>query len=269
MAQTHLIVGAGNMGGALLSGWLDASIVAPRNIAILDPKPSGDAVYAIERGAKHLADIEEISDNVTTVLLAVKPQLFPQLRKKLADKIPESAVVISIMAGVSSRSLRAAFPKRDIIRAMPNTPASIGKGITAYVANPEVDANRMTAVEALLGTSGKVVSVESDDQINAVTAISGSGPAYIFHLCEALSQAAQSLGLPPHVAGELARETIIGSSALLDASERPPSELRQAVTSPGGTTQAALEVLMGNDGLSDLMRRTAQAALKRADELSG
>lgn len=268
MAQTYLIVGAGNMGGALLSGWLSSSLINARNLAILDPNPGVKAVYAIERGAKHLANLDDISRNTETVLLAVKPQLFPQIRRQLAKALNDDVLIISIMAGITTNALKDAFPDADIIRAMPNTPAAIGKGVTAYVADAELAPEKVEAVEALLGASGKVIRITSDEQINAVTAVSGSGPAYVFHLCEALAGAAQAVGLSPELASELARETIIGASALLEASDRSPTELREAVTSPGGTTQAALDVLMAADGQGQLMRRAVKAAVDRASDLS-
>lgn len=268
MAQTHLIIGAGNMGGALLSGWLSSSLINARNLTILDPNPGVEAVYAIERGATHLTDVNDLPRSIQTVLLAIKPQLFSQIRRQLAEALSDDVVIISIMAGVSTQALKDTFPQADIVRAMPNTPAAIGKGITAYVADKALEADKVDAIEALLGTSGKVIRIASDDEINAVTAVSGSGPAYVFHLCEALAKAGQSIGLPPDVAGDLARETIIGASALLEASDRSPTELREAVTSPGGTTQAALDVLMADDGQGQLMRRAVEAAAARASELS-
>jgi pyrroline-5-carboxylate reductase len=268
MAQTHLIIGAGNMGCALLSGWLSSSLINARNLAIFDPRPGVEAVYAIERGAKHLADFEGISRTTDIVLLAIKPQMFPQIRRQLAEVLNDEVLIVSIMAGISTTDLQTAFPSADIVRAMPNTPASIGKGVTAYVADKSLEPKTIEAVEALLGASGKVIRIDTDEQINAVTAVSGSGPAYVFHLCEALAGAAQSIGLPPEIAAELARETIIGASALLEASDRSPTELREAVTSPGGTTQAALDVLMDADGQGQLMRRAVKAAAERARDLS-
>lgn len=268
MAQTHLIIGAGSMGGALLSGWLRSSLINARNLVILDPNPGVEAVYAIERGGTHLTDINDLPRGIKTVLLAIKPQLFSQIRRQLAEALSGNVVIISIMAGVSTQTLKDTFPKADIIRAMPNTPASIGKGITAYVADTELKADKIDMIEALLGASGKVIRIDSDQEINAVTAVSGSGPAYVFHLCEALAKAGQSLGLPSAIAAELARETIIGASALLEASDLSPTELREAVTSPGGTTQAALDVLMAHDGQSQLMRLAVKAAAARARELS-
>lgn len=222
MAQTHLIVGAGNMGGALLSSWLSTSLISARNLAILDPNPGVEAVYAIERGAKHLTDLAGTPKSIDTVLLAVKPQMFPQMRRQLAEALDADILIISIIAGVTISALKSTFPGADIVRAMPNTPAAIGKGVTAYAADPDMDPAKIEAVEALLGASGAVIRIDTDAQINAVTAVSGSGPAYLFHLCEALTSAARSVGLPPDTAAILARETIIGASALLAASDRSP-----------------------------------------------
>lgn len=256
------------MGGALLSSWIDASILQPRNVAILDPSPGVDAVYTIERGAKHLSDSTEIARTVDTVLLAIKPQLFDGMKAEMAKAVPDGTLVISIMAGVSSQSLKAAFPDCQTIRAMPNTPVSVGRGMTAYLADEDTDTQTIETVEALFSASGDVARVVDDGQIDAVTAISGSGPAYVFHFVEALANAAQSLGIDPDMAMELARGTLTGAAALLEASENDAQELRDAVTSPGGTTQAGLDVLMAPDGLTQLMRATTRAANRRARELS-
>ncbi len=268
MALTHLIIGAGNMGGSLLSGWLRDGLVSRRNVAILDPRPGTEAVYAIERGAKHIRSADDIPKSVKVVLLAIKPQMFADLRGTIGERLPKGATLISIMAGITLADLQACAPQCEVIRAMPNTPASIGRGITGYVANEDVLPETLADAEALLGACGEVVRVETDALINAVTAISGSGPAYVFHLCEALASAGKAVGLAPETAAKLARQTVIGASALLDESESSPAALREAVTSPGGTTQAALDVLMGDDGMTQLMRRAAKAALERSRELS-
>ncbi len=268
MGQTHLIVGAGNMGGALLSSWLKSSLINPKNVAILDPSPGVEAVYAIERGAKHLGSVEDIPKNINTVLLSIKPQLFPEIRRQLVDVLNDDTLILSIMAGVSLKALDATFHKADVVRAMPNMPAAIGQGITAYVANATMDKTVIKRAEALLAASGKVIRVDTDDQINAVTAVSGSGPAYLFHLCETLANAGKAVGLSPETAAKLARETIIGASALMADSDKSPTDLREAVTSPGGTTQAALDVLMDNEGQEQLMRKAVKAAFERARELS-
>ena len=270
MAVTHLLIGAGKMGGALLNGWLEDGIVSPRKLAILDPSPGAQAVFAIERGAKHITRLQDIPKSVQTVLLAIKPQLFAEIGKDLGAALPVNTLIVSILAGTSLRRLDEAFDGRVVIRAMPNTPAAIGAGISAIYVDPNVAAEKIEAAEALLKPGGEVVRVDSEAALNAVTAVSGSGPAYVFHLVEALEAGARDLGLPKDVAAKLARQTVIGAAKLLDESDEQPETLRKNVTSPNGTTQAALDVLMGEDGgLSRMMILTARAAFARAKELSG
>jgi len=269
MAATHLLVGAGKMGGALLSGWLDTGLISPKKLAILDPSPGPQAVFAIERGAKHITKAQDIPKSAQTVLLAVKPQMFERLGPELGASLSPKAKIISILAGTSLRKLNSAFDGRLVIRSMPNTPAAIGAGISAIFADPALPAEIVDEVEALLKPGGEVVRVESEAALNAVTAISGSGPAYVFHLVEALEVGALALDLPEEVATKLARQTIIGAAKLLEASEDGPDVLRKNVTSPNGTTQAALDVLMGEDGgLSKMMIATVRAAFARAKELA-
>jgi len=269
MAATHLLIGAGKMGGALLSGWLDSGLVTPRKLAILDPNPGPQAVFAIERGAKHIVSAKDIPKSVQTVLLAIKPQMFESLGPELGGDLSPKAKIISILAGTSLRKLNSAFDGRIVVRAMPNTPAAIGAGISAIFADPALSAETLDEVEALLKPGGDVVRVDSEAALNAVTAVSGSGPAYVFHLVEALEAGAHALDLPDDVATKLARQTIIGAAKLLEASEDNPETLRKNVTSPNGTTQAALDVLMGEDGgLSKMMIATVRAAFARAKELA-
>ncbi len=270
MAVTHLLIGAGKMGGALLSGWLEDGIVSPRKLAILDPSPSSQAVFAIERGAKHITRFQDIPKSVQTVLLAIKPQLFAQVGTELGAALPVNAMIISILAGTSLRRLDEAFDGRVVIRGMPNTPAAIGAGISAIYADPNVAPEKIEEAANLLRPGGEVVNVDSEAALNAVTAVSGSGPAYVFHLVEALEAGARDLGLPEEVAAKLARQTVVGAAKLLDSTDESPETLRKNVTSPNGTTQAALDVLMGEDGgLSRMMITTVRAAFARAKELSG
>ncbi len=270
MAGTHLLVGAGKMGGALLSGWLESGLVAPRKLVILDPSPGPQAIFAIERGAKHITTAQDIPTSVKTVLLAIKPQMFERLGPEIATSLSPKATIISILAGTSLRSLNAVLEDRIVVRTMPNTPASIGAGVSAIFADPALSKATLAEAEALLKPGGEVVYVSSEAELNAVTAVSGSGPAYVFHLVEALEVGAIDLGLPADVAAKLARETIIGAAKLLEATHEGPDVLRKNVTSPNGTTQAALDVLMGEDGgLSKMMIATVRAAFARAKELAG
>ena len=269
MAVTHLLVGAGKMGGALLSGWLASGVVAPRKLAILDPNPGPKAIFAIERGAKHIVSVSDIPKSVETVLLAIKPQTFNDMAPDLAAALPPHTMIISILAGTSLNQLNRAFGGRIVIRAMPNTPASIGAGISAIYVDPNLPEEKIEETEALLKPGGKVVRVDSEAALNAVTAVSGSGPAYVFHLVEALEAGALALDLPADVAAKLARETIIGSAKLLSESNESPETLRKNVTSPNGTTEAALDVLMGEDGgLSKMIIATVRAAFARAKQLA-
>lgn len=269
MAASHLLVGAGKMGGALLNGWLESGLVTPRKLVILDPTPGPQAIFAIERGAKHITKAQDIPKSVQTVLLAIKPQMFDRLGPELAACLSPKAVITSILAGTNLRTLNDAFEGRYVVRAMPNTPAAIGAGISAIYADPALPAATLDDVEALLRPGGEVVRVDSEAALNAVTAISGSGPAYVFHLVEAMEAGAIALDLPPDVASKLARETVIGAAKLLEASEDGPDVLRKNVTSPNGTTQAALDVLMGEDGgLSKMMITTVRAAFARAKDLA-
>ena len=179
-----------------------------------------------------------------------------------------NTLIISILAGTSLASLQDTFKAQSLIRAMPNTPAAIGKGITAYTKGPNVSEAQTKMTETLLAAGGKVHHVPNEHLIDVVTAVSGSGPAYIFHMAEALEAAAIKIGLPEALAPDFARQTIIGAAGLLESSDDTSAQLRQNVTSPNGTTQAALDVLMGMEGLPPLMRDTVQAALRRAKELA-
>ncbi len=266
--HTHLIVGAGKMGGALLSGWLSFGTIKADDLIILDPEPGKAASQAIDTGALHLKKPSKKISAVKYMLLAIKPQSFNQLAADIENFLPVDTTVISVLAGTSLNTLQSAFPKRKIIRAMPNTPAAIGQGITAYTKGPNVSDEQVKMTEALLSSAGKVHHVANEHLIDVVTAISGSGPAYIFHMVEALEAAALQIGLPEDLAPIFARQTVIGAAALLDQTETSAKELRQNVTSPNGTTAAALDVLMDINGLAPLIRETAQAALKRAKDLA-
>ena len=268
MAITHLIIGAGKMGGSLLSGWLEAGIIKPKSLAILDPNPAEQAQAAIKKGALHITQPSDIPASVKTVLLGIKPQMVNTIGNQIAPHIPQGALIISILAGTSLNKLEDVFSDCPIVRAMPNTPAAIGAGITAITGKSGLDEAHLKTAETLLAASGAVHRVETEALINAVTAVSGSGPAYIFHLCEAMEVAGLKVGLDESLAPEFARQTIIGAAKLLEQSDLPPSQLRKNVTSPNGTTQAALDELMDVNGLTPLMIKTVRAAFNRAKELA-
>ena len=254
------LVGAGRMGGALLEGWIAAG-TAPSDISVVDPKPGSSALMVIDQGARHGPDTLAHAE---TVLLAVKPQVFAEVWDDMAERVTPGTLIISIMAGVTCATLSRAFPGCPVIRAMPNTPASVGAGVTGLYAGEDASEADVAEAERRLGVTGAVVRVYEERDIDRVTSVSGSGPAYVFHLAEALAEAGEAVGLSADVAAQLACETIIGAAELLK-SDGDAAALRRAVTSPNGTTQAALEVLMPE--LPNLMRRTVQAAFDRAEEL--
>ena len=267
LSGSLLLVGAGKMGGAMLDGWI-ARGLAPKRIAIIEPQP-GKAVKALTRRGLTL-NPKSKPVAATAIVIAVKPQTAPAALPPLAAHVGKSTLVLSIMAGRTIGFLQKALPPGTaIVRAMPNTPASIGRGISVAVANPEVSARQRKLASDLLAAIGKVEWVADEALIDAVTALSGSGPAYVFLLAEAMTEAGIAAGLPTPLAARLARETVAGSGELLHRSELDAATLRQNVTSPGGTTAAALEVLMGPGGFDDLLTKAIAAATKRSRELAG
>ena len=270
---THALIGAGHMGGALLNGWISATGTArldPQQILVIDPSPGEAATDAFKLGTKFAKSLTKGSaSGLKICLLAIKPQLFSEVGPDLAKVLPRDALIVSIMAGISIDELTDVFAPRPIIRCMPNTPGAIGQGITAYMTGPDVSAAHINMAEQRLHAAGEVVRVNTERQIDMVTALSGSGPAYVFYLTEAMAAAGIQLGLPENLATALARQTVIGSGAMLAASPETAADLRKAVTSPRGTTEAALEVLMADDGLVKLMNKAIKEAYNRSRELGG
>lgn len=245
------------MGSALYSGWKDNPDYA---ISILDP--SADGAY-------HSPE-EIVNTNFNIIILAVKPQIMDEVCNSMKAANINSSLYISIAAGKPLKFLENIFGNHiAIIRTMPNTPAMIGQGMTVGIANGNTTKDYIAIAESLLKVSGEFEWIMDENLMDAVTAVSGSGPAYIFLLIEELAKAGTAAGLTEDLAMKLARQTVIGSAALAaDQSDIPASTLRQNVTSPGGTTEAALKILMAEDGLSDLMSRAVQAAVKRSRELA-
>ena len=268
-----LLVGAGRMGGALLQGWVKKDI-GP--ITVVDPVQSDlwntvlEAKGVVNKpGVYFYNDLARVGrhEPFKVCVVATKPQTLKHDASSLAPFARRGTLMISIAAGIHSETLRRAWGNdAHIIRAMPNTPGAIGYGITGLYALPEVTKDERKFAGKLLGTLGKIVWVKNEDDIDIVTAISGSGPAYLFLVAEALIEAAVDEGLPPAIAEKLARATILGAGALLRADKSPAKVLREAVTSPGGTTAAAIEVLESGN-LPTLMKRAVHAARKRAEEL--
>lgn len=262
-----VLVGAGKMGGALLEGWLRFGL-DPKRVAVLEPQPAPQISNLAVDGVKINPDPRTLTD-VTALVVAIKPQIAAEALPPLAPMIGASTVLVSIMAGRTLDSIASALNKPcALVRAMPNTPAAIARGITVAVPRGANPAQRDLA-DRLLAATGSVEWTDDEALMDAVTAVSGSGPAYVFLLAEALAEAGVAAGLPQTLAAKLARETVAGSGELLHRSDLDAAVLRQNVTSPGGTTAAALEVLMGKNSLSALMTEAVAAATKRSRELAG
>ena len=268
LPSSLILVGAGKMGGSMLEGWLKVGM-KPAGVTVIDPHPSDEMTrFCAQRGIA-LNPAKPLAPDV--LVLAVKPQMLDEAAAPLNALLGPGTLIISILAGKAIGNLRSRLPSAAaIVRAMPNLPASIGRGATGAAASPEVGEEQRLMADALLSSNGIVEWLDSEDLIDAVTALSGSGPAYVFHLVECLAEAGAAAGLPPDLAQRLARATVTGAGELLFQSDLPPATLRQNVTSPGGTTAAALEVLMSEEqGLKALMREAVAAAKRRAGELSG
>ena len=269
MPERLLLIGAGKMGSAMLEGWLRAGLDA-RRVFVIEPYPS-EALLALTQRGVTLLQAEDAVPACDVVLLAVKPQSLDGVAAALAKAVQPQTLLISVLAGKTIANLMARAPlARVIVRAMPNTPASVGRAITGCAASTHVNAAQRAMATDLLGAIGQVVWVANEDLIDAVTAVSGSGPAYVFHMVEAMAAAGVEAGLPADIAMQLARATVEGAGELLYREPAiPAATLRQNVTSPGGTTAAALEVLMADDGLTPLLTRAVMAAKRRGGALSG
>jgi pyrroline-5-carboxylate reductase len=260
---TLALAGAGKMGGAMLTGWL-AGGLDPKRVVVLEPFPSDDIKALAAKGVRLNPNDPGPAD---TLMVAVKPQTFREAGPALKKLVGSNTLVVSIMAGTTIAALEEVCGGM-VVRAMPNTPAAIGRGITVAVAAKNVSAAQRGTADALLRATGAVEWVDDESLMDAVTAVSGSGPAYVFLLAEELARAGVEAGLPADLATKLARETVAGSGELLHRSDLPSATLRQNVTSPGGTTAAALEVLMGQDGMQPLMIRAIAAATQRSKDLA-
>jgi pyrroline-5-carboxylate reductase len=262
---TVALAGAGKMGGAMLTGWL-AGGLDPRRVVVLEPQPSPEITALAAQGIR-LNPTPQATGEVDTLVVAVKPQSFRAAGATLKPFAGASTLVVSIMAGQPIAAIEAVCGG-SVVRAMPNTPAAIGRGITVAVAAKDVTAAQRALADALLRATGPVEWVDQESLMDAVTAVSGSGPAYVFLLAEELARAGVAAGLPAELAARLARETVAGSGELLHRSESSPATLRQNVTSPGGTTAAALDVLMSPTGLQPLLTRAVAAATQRSKDLA-
>ncbi len=258
-----VMLGCGKMGSAMLAGWLRTGL-PPKSVYVIDPNPSE---WLRSQGV-HIG--AALPDNPAIAIIAVKPQMMAEALPDVGVLGNGQTLVISVAAGTPIATFaRVLGDQTPIVRAMPNTPAAIGRGITALIGNAHVKPDAMDLAEALLLSVGQCVRLEDEGQMDAVTAVSGSGPAYVFHLIEALAAAGQAQGLPADMAMDLAKATVGGAGELAETADEDPTQLRVNVTSPNGTTQAALEVLMDDQtGFHSLLRRAVAAAADRSKELA-
>jgi pyrroline-5-carboxylate reductase len=263
MITPILMLGAGRMGGAMIEGWLAAGAFEASDLMIRDPQP-GPAALAAERAGALLNPPEKELARARTVVLAVKPQLWRDAAAEVAPWLGSGAVIVSIAAGVKSPDISQEFGGRCAARVMPTTAAAIGQGTASLYAD---DPAALARAHALFEPLGAVVDLNDEGLMHAATAVSGSAPAYLYAFIEALEAAGAAAGLPERDARRLARSTLSGAAALLARSGEEPGELRRQVTSPGGTTEAALGVLLGESGLPPLLRQAVAAAVRRSKEL--
>lgn len=259
-----LLLGAGRMGGALIDGWTRAGAFGASELIICDPRPGPEAEMASERGAA--LNPEDVAlAGAPTVLLAVKPQVWREAAARYAPLLHQEAVIVSILVGVRAADLSAGFGGRRVVRVMPTTGVAIGKGVASIVAEDE---QARGVAHALFDPVAVTADLDSEALMDAASAVSGSAPAYVYAVVEALEAAGRAHGLSEETSRTLVRATLHSASALLEQSGEEPAELRRQVTSPGGTTQAALGVLTGDGGLEPLFERAVAAAIARAGELA-
>ena len=266
-----LLAGAGKMGGAMLTGWLASGLPAAK-VVVQDPGPPPEiAALLAQHGIASHPSVEGLLDREPAVMLmAVKPQIMDDVFPPLAKLAGKSTLVLSVAAGRTMAGFEAHLPEGTaVVRSIPNTPAAIGRGITVCVANAHVTAEQRAICDQLLASIGEVGWVDDEDLIDVATAVSGSGPAYVFLLAECLAAAGVEAGLTPELAARLANATVSGAGELIRQSDDTPATLRENVTSPNGTTYAALQVLMSDTGMAPLMSRAVAAAAARSRELAG
>jgi pyrroline-5-carboxylate reductase len=265
-ATPILLLGAGRMGGALIEGWLKAGAFKASDLLIRDPFARESAEAALKAGAT-LANGDADLSGASTVLLAVKPQIWKDVAAEVSERLAPDAVIVSIAAGVNSGDISRAFGGRRVARVMPTTAVSIRKGVASVACH---DDEALARAHALFDPVATTVDLPDEAMIHAATGISGSAPAYFYAFVEALEAAGIDVGLPPRASRSLARATMAGAAALMEATGSDPADLRRDVTSPQGTTAAALEVLMGEEhGLGQLLREAVKACVRRSEELGG
>lgn len=270
IAGPLLLVGCGKMGTALLRGWIDHGL-GKDDVIVVEPAAEAQQSIGAALGVEVVAEADEIGPDFRcrAAVFAVKPQMMAGVLPVYAKRMTGETLVISVAAGTSIERFEDAFgDETPIVRAMPNTPAAIGQGVTALFANPHVSETQRGLAQALMAAVGTVHWIDDEALMHPITAMSGGGPAYVFLLIETLAQAGIASGLPEDLAWPMARTTVIGSGALAAASDEPAAILRRNVTSPGGTTEAALRVLMADDGVQPLFDRAMAAATERSKDLA-
>ena len=268
LSGTLVLVGAGKMGGAMLEGWIKAGL-PPQHIVAIDPAVSDEMRASLASWGVRLNPALSAVTDAEVVIVAVKPQVLEGVLQEITPLAASKPLVISVVAGKTIATFERYFGQgAAIIRTIPNTPAAIGRGITAMASAANVSASQQALAAQLLASVGEVVQVATESDIDAVTAVSGSGPAYVFYLTECLTKAAQALGLPEEISIQLARATVAGAGELMRQSGTDAATLRKNVTSPKGTTEAALNVLMAADGMEPLMKKAVEAACLRSRELA-
>jgi len=264
-----VLVGCGKMGGALLRGWLSRGVPG-KDVFVIDPAPR-DLADVQARGVSVLTSFAALPPDLKPgmILLAIKPQFMDEALPAYRRFADQGAVFLSIAAGKTVAYLKEKLgPKAVVIRSMPNTPAAVGRGMSVILRDPKVAPATLDLCGQLLSAVGEIGWIDEEDQINAVTAVSGGGPAYVFLLIECLAEAGRAAGLPADLAMQLARETVVGSGELAHQSSETATQLRQAVMSPKGTTLEAINILMAPDGLQPLMNKAIAAATRRGREIA-
>lgn len=257
-------IGGGNMAEALIAGIIGGGAVSPGSILVAEKHPEREAYLQAQYGVSTVG-IEELATRADIVVIAVKPQVVDEVLDQLAGRMNEEDLIISVAAGVPTARFERRFPRTPVVRVMPNTPALVGQGMSVIARGSMATAHHLAYARAILATAGKVVELD-EDKLDAVTAVSGSGPAYFFYLVEALVDAAETLGLDRETATTLVVQTAYGAATMLRDSGKAPNELRTAVTSPGGTTAAGVEVLEAR-GARELFTAMVTAARDRSAEL--
>lgn len=267
MEFSVVLVGAGNMGGAMLRGWLEAGLPAAK-VTVLDPSPSQQMKqFLTDRGIELVGQADDVA-SPDVLVIAIKPQMMLTVLPEISNLAGDKTVAVSVAAGTTIETISSGLNSSAVVRTMPNTPSLVGKGMTVACPSSDVSDRQRDQVGQLLKTIGKLEWIDDEGLIDAVTGVSGSGPAYVFHLVECMAAAGVAAGLPKALADTLARQTIVGAGELLDQSSDDAATLRQNVTSPGGTTAAALEILRTSGDMELLLTRAVAAATDRSKELS-